>query len=242
MPHRAFMFNSRRFSVNEIVPMSAIYDCSVCRNGTAFKKGEVFTKCENCTVKLDSQHWIRTPELVHFVSKNLNVEFKKIETFGLKLADFIADYSGRISFVVIHVIWFGFWIYVNTHHPLFGIPEFDPYPFGLLTMIVSLEAIFLATFILISQNRQGAKSELRAELDYQVNLKTEKEVAELESLLRDIREEGKRIEENTRVLLADFLEKVDERGIRPKPKKTKRKKQTTETILADAGIEKIKEE
>ena len=60
-----------------------------------------------------------------------------------------------------------------------GVPAFDPYPFGLLTMIVSLEAIFLSCFVLISQNRQAEKDRVRSNIDYEVNVKAELEVAHL---------------------------------------------------------------
>src|SRR5205814_7007847 len=72
---------------------------------------------------------------------------------------------------------FGVWIAINPL-PL-GIPQFDPYPFGLLTMIVSLEAIFLSCFVLISQNRQTEKDRVRSDIEYEVNIKAELEVAHL---------------------------------------------------------------
>jgi len=71
--------------------------------------------------------------------------------------------------------------------------EFDPYPFGLLTMIVSLEAIFLTTLVMVSQNVQAKRSELRAELDYQVNLKAEKEVVAIHEELRENNEMTQRL-------------------------------------------------
>lgn len=229
-----YLFNKRKYAIGEKVPRSAIYKCSICDDVTAFKKGESFSVCENCPEKNESQQWIRTNEVVHFVSKNLNLEFKRIETIGLKVADFIADYSGRISFVILHIIWFWFWIYVNTGHSLLGITNFDLYPFGLLTMIVSLEAIFLATFILISQNRQGVKSELRAELDYQTNLKTEKEVAELASVIRDIKEDGERMREELRTLSEALVKK-------PVKKTSRVRRKASETILEEAGIDTLEE-
>jgi uncharacterized membrane protein len=69
-----------------------------------------------------------------------------------------------------------FWIVWNL---LPFTPHFDPYPFGFLTMIVSLEAIFLSIFVLVSQNRQAAKDRLRADADYEVNLKAELEISHL---------------------------------------------------------------
>jgi len=67
-----------------------------------------------------------------------------------RLADIITEFSGRMAFAYFHIIWFGVWIIINLG--FLGIKPFDPFPFGLLTMIVSLEAIFLAAFVLISQN------------------------------------------------------------------------------------------
>ena len=87
-------------------------------------------------------------------------------------ADRITTFAGSMRFVYIHAGWFGLWIAMNVG--LAGVGwEFDKFPFGLLTMIVSLEAIFLATFVMISQNRQAARSDLRAQLDFESNLRSE---------------------------------------------------------------------
>jgi uncharacterized membrane protein len=87
-------------------------------------------------------------------------------------ADSITAFSGSMRFVYIHLIWFGVWIALNVG--LAGVGrEFDKYPFGLLTMIVSLEAIFLATFVMISQNRQAARTDLRSQLDFENNIRGE---------------------------------------------------------------------
>lgn len=87
-------------------------------------------------------------------------------------ADSITNFAGSMRFVYIHVIWFGLWIALNVG--LAGLNhEFDRFPFGLLTMIVSLEAIFLATFVMISQNRQAARSDLRSQLDFENNIRGE---------------------------------------------------------------------
>jgi uncharacterized membrane protein len=91
-----------------------------------------------------------------------------------RLADAITDFSGRIGFVYLHVVWFAVWIGWNLG--AFGARPFDPYPFGLLTMIVSLEAIFLSTFVLISQNRISDEADRRADLDLQIGLLTEHEI------------------------------------------------------------------
>ena len=178
----------REYRQAETVPASAIYECSMCESITAFKQGEKFSVCPDCKEKHESQVWFRTDDFVHFVSKNLNTEFDRLETFSIKVAEFISEFAGNVWFVYFHVAWFTLWMWMNTGHELFGVSNFDPYPFGFLTMVVSLEAIFLSTFILIAQNLQSRRSELRAELDYQVNLKTEKDVAEVLALLNDVRD------------------------------------------------------
>ncbi len=94
-----------------------------------------------------------------------------------RAADAITRVSGSLGFVFAHVVWFSAWVALNLG--LLGIPPFDPYPFGLLTTIVSLEAIFLSTFVLVSQNRQAAIADRRAQLDLQINLLAEREVTRL---------------------------------------------------------------
>jgi CRP/FNR family transcriptional regulator, cyclic AMP receptor protein len=111
------------------------------------------------------------------VSRNVNVEMQEIITPFQRAADWIAWFSGGLPFLIINIVWFAGWVLINTVNV--GIPRFDPYPFGLLTMIVSLEAIFLSIFVLISQNRQAEKDRVRSEIDYEVNVKAELEIAHL---------------------------------------------------------------
>jgi uncharacterized membrane protein len=104
-----------------------------------------------------------------------------------RVADAITTFSGSMAFVWVHAVWFGFWVLLNIgllHIP--HISEFDPFPFSLLTMVVSLEAIFLSTFVLISQNRLAAASEKRAELDLQVNLLAEQKATKILEMLDQI--------------------------------------------------------
>ncbi len=103
-----------------------------------------------------------------------------------RIADAITRFTGSMVFVYIHLIWIGSWVVVNLGW--LGIRPFDPYPFGLLTMIGSLEAIFLSTFVLISQNRMAAAADRRAELDLQVSLLAEHEITKLVQLVSDIAE------------------------------------------------------
>jgi uncharacterized membrane protein len=111
------------------------------------------------------------------VSRNVNQEMEERLSPLQRVADWIAWFSGSMQFLMINGIWFLTWIIWNT----FPAPErqFDPFPFGLLTMIVSLEAIFLSCFVLISQNRQAAKDKIRADIEYDVNVKAELEIAHL---------------------------------------------------------------
>ena len=90
------------------------------------------------------------------------------------LATWLTEFASSTGFFVFHVIGFAAWIVCNLG--VLGLPQFDPFPFGLLTMIVSLEAIFLSIFVLMTQGRESAIAELREELTLQVNLRIEEEV------------------------------------------------------------------
>ena len=103
-----------------------------------------------------------------------------------RMADAITSFSGRMIFAYVHILWFGVWIFLNTGW--FGVHPFDPFPYGLLTMVVSLEAIFLSTFVLISQNRLGEETERRADLDLHIGLLTEHELTRVLQMLDVIQE------------------------------------------------------
>lgn len=102
-----------------------------------------------------------------------------------RISSTIARFCGSMAFVWVHVIWFGGWIVCNT---LPGLPHFDAFPFTFLTLVVSLEAIFLSTFILISQNMDTRLSERRNHLDLQINLLAEQENTKMLLLLTRIAE------------------------------------------------------
>lgn len=91
-----------------------------------------------------------------------------------RFADTLTRAASSTWFFTLHVVWFVAWIVWNVG--LFGLTPFDPFPFGLLTMVVSLEAIFLSMFVLMAQSRESAIAELREELTLQVNLRVEQEV------------------------------------------------------------------
>jgi uncharacterized membrane protein len=115
------------------------------------------------------------------------IELEGRSRIGMDFSDHVADYitrfAGSMLYVWLHVAWFGVWIVMNL--PVWGL-EFDAYPFGLLTMVVSLEAIFLSTFVLISQNRQALHADQRAKLDLQINVISEREITKLLELVSEI--------------------------------------------------------
>lgn len=144
-----------------------------------------------------------------------------------RMADAITAFSGRMIFVYVHIVWFGLWIFLNDGH--LTIPSFDPFPYGLLTMVVSLEAIFLSTFVLISQNRLSEESERRADLGLQISLLTEHELTRVLQMLDAI--QGKLgIEDDENSELADLemetkpedvLAEIERLNQQAKRKKTK---------------------
>ncbi len=119
-------------------------------------------------------------KLRHTASRNVNEETEDKRTAVMKAADWISEFSGSLPFLFIHVGIFFLWIVLNSG-PLSKLPfgNFDAFPYGLLTMVVSLEAIILSVFVLLSQNRQVARDRVRNDIEYDVNLKAELEIAHL---------------------------------------------------------------
>lgn len=111
---------------------------------------------------------------------------KKHRTRSQMLADAVSAYCGSMAFVWVHCAWFGIWLFINTSPVVPRFFRFDPPPFGNLTLLVSLEAIFLSTFILISQNNQERLAETRNHLHLQINLLAEQENSQMLTLLHDI--------------------------------------------------------
>jgi uncharacterized membrane protein len=123
-------------------------------------------------------------------SRNINEETEDKRTTVMKVADWISDFSGSLPFLFIHIGIFFVWIILNTG-PLGKTPigDFDPFPYGLLTMVVSLEAIILSVFVLLSQNRQVARDRVRNDIEYQVNLRAELEIAHLHQKVDQLNED-----------------------------------------------------
>jgi len=101
-----------------------------------------------------------------------------------RIADGITAFFGSIVFIWLHVLWFSLWIVFNL--PRWGFEPFDPFPFTFLTMMVSLEAIFLSAFILMSENRQARLADRRARVNLQVDMIAEREITKLMELVMDI--------------------------------------------------------
>jgi uncharacterized membrane protein len=136
-------------------------------------------------------------------SRNVNVETEDHRSKTEKAVDWISNFSGSLPFLYIHCLLFAVWIGLNVG----GLADtrvggFDPFPFGLLTMAVSLEAIILSVFVLLSQNRQADRDRVRNEVEYKVNLKAELEIAQMHVKVDELRD--------------DLLERLErlERGVR----------------------------
>ena len=112
---------------------------------------------------------------------------QRAESVQNRIADRITEFAGSMRFVYLHIIWFGFWIGLSV----------ESYPYGLLTMIVSLEAIFLSTFVMISQNRADAKRQMVANLEWKTVREEDKQNRELLELSNQILELTKAIHAHT---------------------------------------------
>lgn len=117
-------------------------------------------------------------KIFHSIKAKANARRTNVE----KMADFMTDFFGSSFFLFANLFFFVFWILINLG-VFSSIAPFDPYPFNLLTNIVSLEAIFLAIFVLISQNRTSKIDDLREEIHLQLNIISEKEVTKLIKML-----------------------------------------------------------
>lgn len=118
------------------------------------------------------------PRTSRHIITSLKAKADAKRTLTEKLADWITSTFGSIGFLTLNVVWFALWIVLNVSL-IPGVVPFDPFPFGLLTMIVSLEAIVLAIFVLIAQNRAERVDNLRQEVDLQVDMIAEEEVTKL---------------------------------------------------------------
>jgi len=115
------------------------------------------------------------------IVKSFESKANKNRTVSEKIADTMTERFGSMAFFIINALWFFCWILINTNL-IPGVKPFDPFPFGLLTMIVSLEAIFLAIIVLISQNRASKIDDIREEIGLQMTTIAEEEITKIMKL------------------------------------------------------------
>jgi len=148
------------------------------------------------------------------ISRDTNLEFEKKLTFGQRLADKVAAFGGSWTFIIIFAAILFSWVLLNTLILASRGNTFDPYPYILLNLFLSMLAAVQAPVILMSQNRQGVKDRLDAAHDYEVNLKAELEILSLHEKIDELREmkwaELLRIQEEQIRLLTRLLK---ERGV-----------------------------
>ena len=136
-------------------------------------------------------------------------ELKK-RPFIIKIADSLTSFFGSIWFLVVNILFFGFWV---------SFASFDPFPYSLLTMILSIEAIFLTIVVLISQQRQSHISTIREEIDMQINRISEKEITKILTILKKIADrqgiktEDKELDEMLKVLEVPYIERQLEKQL-----------------------------
>lgn len=102
-----------------------------------------------------------------------------------KLADQVTNFVGKPHFINLHIVWFAVWVLLNSGLIAF-IAVFDAYPYGLLGIILGIEASLITSFLLISNNRQNAYSDKRSELDYEANVRSYRKLAELEKTIEEL--------------------------------------------------------
>jgi uncharacterized membrane protein len=164
------------------VPAKPAIVCPVCQGENA--PDAVFCGNPACGKALGEFRYVRE-------------ELRAVSVWYERVADRVADFIGQPQFLALHALWFLVWVALNTG--LFAIvTRFDDYPFGLLGIILSVEAIFITGFLLISQNRQSAHADKRAELDYEVNVRTYREIHEIDTMLRTILARIDRLESRVR--------------------------------------------
>ncbi len=124
-----------------------------------------------------------------YIIEEVAAETSRIE----RLADTVTSFTGRPHFVTAHLVWFAAWVLLNSGL-IVAFEIFDAYPFSLLGIILSVEAILITSFLLISQNRQNVHAEKRAELDYEVNVRSYRKIRDLQDTLEAITNRIERLE------------------------------------------------
>ena len=129
----------------------------------------------------------QTDELLrHTATRNVNVEEAARFTLADRASDLIAEFGGSWKFIIAAVVFVNVWVWINMWLAWMGKINFDPYPFLLLSTAINVLSVLQAPIILMSQNRQANKDRLRAEIDYQVNLKNELALNEILERLKTL--------------------------------------------------------
>lgn len=115
----------------------------------------------------------------------LQKDAEKTRSGAERLADLVARVAGSTPFIILHVVWFGAWVLLNLG-AVSAIPPWDPFPYSFLTLVVSLEAIFLSLLVLMAQNRLTKDADKRAHLDLQINMLAEQESTATLKMLEQI--------------------------------------------------------
>ena len=162
-----------------------------------FELIEILTRVHNLLElrllqKENTDHKEDNPAISKVIQRNIRkiIQIRQIaaseQSVQDRIANFMTHFSGSMAFFYVHIIWFCLWFVLNTGH--LGLTPFDPYPYGFLTMVVSLEAIFLATFVLISQNLLAREAERLSDLSLQTGLLTEHELTRVLQMLRAVQQ------------------------------------------------------
>lgn len=157
--------------------------------------------------------------MIHHHIVSLQAKANARRTRLEKIADWLTETFGTMGFLIFNLLFFVVWIGLNVA-PLPGIAKFDPYPFSLLTMLLSLEAIALAIIVLMSQNRAARIADIREEIDLQMDVITEREITKLLEIAKHLAEhhgmnlsEDKILQEMLKQIDVNKLEKVVEKQI-----------------------------
>jgi len=156
-----------------------------------------------------ADHKEDNPALSNVIQRNIrkiiHIRQKAVEEQSVqdRIANAMTTFSGSMAFFYVHIVWFLVWFILNTGH--LGVAPFDPYPYGFLTMVVSLEAIFLATFVLISQNLLAKEASRLSDLNLQTGLLTEHELTRVLQMLRAVQDKiGITNDEDSKLADADL--------------------------------------
>ena len=148
--------------------------CLSCRSRFRTEYVETILRTERGEISTLEADVMQSLKDQQFVSRDINPEFERRLTFGERIADKVAEFGGSWRFIILFFGVMTLWVFANSLYLLFQ--PFDPFPFILLNLVLSLLAAVQAPIILMSQNRQETRDRLHAENDYKVNLKAELEV------------------------------------------------------------------